>query len=144
MVIDRRMKTNIREAIRRTRKANLNTTVVLEVCCYISGLAYMLKLGQNEAGFKKYVKLYMPKTFALLEQRSRLLGKRRDYCLHALWRDIRNGLVHEIDCKCPSAIAPTGRMAVHLTVEDPRWPNKELVLCSPRFVDEFLKSLKSI
>ncbi len=144
MAIPQNMKTNIREAIRRTRKANLNTTVVLETCCYIDGLGSKLFTGGTEYRFKKYIKQYMPKTFDGLKRRSNLLGQKDDFCLHALWRDIRCGLVHEIDPKAPSAIAPTGKMPVHLTINDKRWPGKELVLCSPRFVADFLNSLRKI
>jgi hypothetical protein len=144
MAIPQNVKTNIRKAIRRTRKAKLRTTVVLEACCYIDGLGKRLFGGGSRGRFGKYIEHYMPRTFALLKTRSNLLGQKDDFCLNALWRDIRCGLVHEIDPKSRSAIAPRGKMPVHLTINDRRWPGKKLVLCSPRFVDDFLNSLQKI
>ena len=144
MAIPQKMKTNIKKAVLRTKKARLSTAVVLQACCYIDGLGNKLFTGGPEYHFKKYIEEYMPHTFALLRERSRLLKQKDDFCLHALWRDIRCGLVHEIDPKSPSAIAPTGKMSVHLTINDKRWPGKELVLCSPRFTDDFLNSLGKI
>jgi len=144
MVIQEQMKDNIRKAILRTRKAHLNTTVVLEACCFISGLAQRLHLGEDEPGFQKYIKLYMPETFDLLRQRGTLLGKGRGFCLHALWRDIRCGLVHEIDPKSPSAIIGTGNTSVHLNTTDERFLGKDLVLSSPKFIEEFLRSINKI
>ena len=144
MAIPQNMKANIKKAILKTRKAHLSTAVVLQACCYIDGLGSKLFTGGPEYRFKKYIKQYMPDTFAGLKKRSNLLGQKDDFCLHALWRDIRCGLVHEIDPKSPSAIAPTGKMPVHLNINDRRWPGKELVLCSPRFVDDFLNTLRKI
>lgn len=144
MVIPNKMKTNIRKSIKRTKEANLNTTVVLEVCCYIDGIGRKLFNGGSEYRFKKYIEMYMPETFDLLKKRSNLLGRKDDFCLHALWRDIRCGLVHEIDPKSKSVIIGRGKTSVHLNIKDKRYPKKHLVLSSPRFVDDFLNSLAAI
>jgi hypothetical protein len=144
MAIPQNVKTNIEKAIRRTRKAHLNTTVVLEACCYIDALGKQLFGGDSGPRFKKYIEQHMPDTFAGLKKRSNLLGQRDHFCLDALYGDIRCGVVHEIDPKFPSAIAPRGRMPVHLNINDKRWPGKKLVLCSPGFVDDFLNSLRNL
>jgi hypothetical protein len=144
MTIQRQTKSSIRKSILRTREAHLNTTVVLEACCYIDGLGQRLFNGGSEYRFKKYIELYMPDTFALLKERSKSLGQKDDFCLHALWRDVRCGLVHEIDPKSKSVIIGRGKTSVHLNTRDKRWPRKELVLSSPRFIDEFLKSVNNI
>ncbi len=144
MIIHRQVKKNIRESIKRTKKAGLNTTVVLEACCYIDGLGKKLFTGGSEYRFKKYIEEYMPVTFDLLKKRSNLLGKKDDFCLHALWRDVRCGLVHEIDPKSTSVILGRGKASVHLNIEDKRYPNKYLVLSSPKFIEDFLRSIKII
>ncbi len=109
MTVPRKMKDSIKKAILRTRKSHLNTTVVLEACCYIDGFGKRLFAGGSEYRFKKYIETYMPATSDLLRQRSKLLGKKDDFCLHALWRDIRCGLVHEIDPKSKSVIIRKGQ-----------------------------------
>jgi hypothetical protein len=144
MTIQRRIKSNIRKSILRTREANLNTTAVLEACCYIDGLGQRLFHGGPEYRFKKYIELHMPDTFTLLEKRSKSLGQKDDFCLHALWRDVRCGLVHEIDPKSKSVVIGRGKTSVHLNTKDKRWAHKDLVLSSPRFIDEFLKSINNI
>jgi len=144
MTIQKEIKNNIKKSISRTRKANLNTTVVLEACCYVDGLAQKLCLGKYERGFRKYIERYMPETFALLRERSRLLGQKDNFCLHALWSEVRNGLVHEIDPKSKSIIIGRGKTSVHLNTNDKRYRDKDLVLCSPRFVDDFLNSIKAV
>jgi len=63
MVIERRIKNNIKKSILRTRAANLNTTVVLEACCYIDGLGRQLFAGGSKYRFKKYIRRHMPETF---------------------------------------------------------------------------------
>ncbi|UCD52156.1 MAG: hypothetical protein JSW27_05865 [Phycisphaerales bacterium] len=146
MAIQKEVKANIRKSIERTRKANLTTTVVLEACCYIDNLGKKLFTGGSEYRFKKYMEMHMPATFGALKQRSNLLGKKDDFCLQALWHDIRCGLVHEIDPKSRSVIIGTGRGPVHLTINDNRFPRTkiDLDLSSPRFNDDFLKSLAGI
>lgn len=144
MAIKKEMKTNIEQSIKRTRKANLNTTVVRDACCYIDGLGKKLFSGHPEYRFRKYVEIYMPETFRQLKERSTLLGKKEDFCLHALWNDIRCGLVHEIDPKSTSVIIGRGKTSVHLNTKDKRFPNKNLVLSSPRFIDDFLNSIARI
>jgi hypothetical protein len=144
MTIPETTKRNIRKTILRMRRVHLKTPVVLVACCYVNGLAQELYLGKNERGFRKYIERYMPKTFAGLRERSRLIGKKDDYCLHTLWGKVRNGLVHEIHCKSGSHIIGRGKTPVHLNIKDKRWPGMELVLCAPRFVDEFLESLDNI
>jgi len=144
MTIQNEMTNNIKKAILRTRKAHLNTAVVLEACCYIDGLGKKLFAGGSEYRFKKYVEIYMPETFRQLQERSTLLGKKEDFCLHALWKDIRCGLVHEIDPKSKSVIIGRGKTSVHLNTKDKRFLDKDLVLSSPRFIEDFLSSVKNI
>lgn len=144
MAIERQTKRNIAESIRRTREANLNTTVVFEACCYIDGLGRKLFNGGSEYRFKKYIEMHMPVTCDQLKKRSNMLGRKDDFCLHALWRDIRCGLVHEIDPKSKSVIIGRGKTIVHLNIKDKRYRKKHLVLSSPRFVDDFLKSIKNV
>jgi hypothetical protein len=144
MPIDNETKNNIKKSIRRTRNANLNTAVVLQACCYIDGLGKKLFNGGSEYRFKKYVEMHMPVTFGLLKKRSNLLHKTDDFCLHALWRDVRCGLVHEIDPKSKSVIIGRGKGSVHLNTTDKRFHHKDLVLSSPKFIDDFLQSIDNI
>lgn len=146
MTIPEETKENIKKTIRRIKREKLKTPAVLVVCCYVNGLAQKLQLGKgkNKPGFKKYIEQYMPETFAGLRERSKLLGQKNDYCLDALWEDVRNGLVHEIHCKSGSHIIGRGKTPVHLNIKDKRWPGMKLVLSAPRFIDEFLKSLDDI
>lgn len=135
------IKINIKKSITRTKRANLNTTVVLEACCFIDGLGKKYFSGGSEYRFKKYIEIFMPKTFLGLEKRSIKLKKQKDFCLHALWRDVRCGLVHEIDSKSKSEILGRGKEIVHQNTQDKRFLGKDLVLSSPRFIDDFLCSL---
>jgi hypothetical protein len=144
MAIARETKRNIEQSIRRTRKARLNTTVVLEACCYIDGLGKRLFGGHPGPRFKKYVEMYMPETSDLLRKRSRLLGQRDSFCLDALWREVRCGLVHEIHPESKSVIIGRGRTSVHLNTKDKRYLGKHLVLSAPRFIDDFLASITRI
>jgi len=143
MFIQKEIKNNIKKSILRTRKANLNTVVVLEACCFIDGLGKKLFNGGSEYRFKKYINKYMPDTFKALEKRSKLLNKKEDFCLHTLWRDVRCGLVHEIDPKSKSLILGRGKTIVHLNIHDKRkdFIDKDLILSSPRFIDDFLNSI---
>src|SRR3989338_7955618 len=140
-MIPARVKTNISKSIGRTRAANLNTTVVLEACCFIDGLGKKVFSGGSEYRFKKYIEVFMPDTFLSLKKRSNSLGERKDFCLDVLWRDIRCGLVHEIYPKSKSVILGRGKDIVHQNTGDKRYLGKDLVLSSPRFIDDFLKSL---
>jgi hypothetical protein len=144
MTVSTRMKNNIKKSILRTSKANLSTAVVLQACCYIDGLGKMLFSGGPKYRFKKYIVTYMPDAYDLLRRRSNLLRQKDDFCLHVLWRDVRCGLVHEIDPKSKSTIVGHGKTAVHLNIADKRYSKKDLVLSSPRFIDDFLKSINNI
>ena len=144
MTIERQTKINIRKSIKRIREANLNTTAVLVACCYIDGLAQKLHLGKYETGFRSYIRQYMPKTFDLLRERSKSLEQKDDFCLHALWDQVRCGLVHEIDPKSRTVIVGRGKTSVHLNTNDERYRGKDLVLCSAKFVDDFMRSIDNI
>lgn len=141
MSINKVLKQNIKKSIIRCRKAGLNTTVVLLACCYIDGLGKIFFNGGSEYRFKKYIETLMPKTLKELKERSLKLRKKEDFCLHALWRDVRCGLVHEIDPKSKSVILGRGRDIIHQNIEDKRFEGKDLVISSPRFIDDFLNSL---
>lgn len=140
-MISAQIKTNIKKSISRTRTANLSTVAVLEACCFIDGLGKKIFSGGSEYRFKKYIEIFMPDTFSGLENRSIKLRKQKDFCLHVLWRDIRCGLVHEIDPKSRSVILGRGKEVIHQNVKDKRYPGKDLILSSPRFIDDFLNSL---
>lgn len=143
-MISAKTRTNIKKSIIRTRAANLNTAVVLVACCFVDGLGREYFSGGSEYRFKRYIEIFMPETFLGLEKRSIKLKKRKDFCLHALWRDIRCGLVHEVDPKSRSAILGRGKEVVHQNIKDKRYPGKDLVLSSPRFIDNFLGSLDKL
>lgn len=143
-MIDKIIKANIKKSISRIQGKRLNTTAVLLACCFIDGLGRKLFDGGSEYSFKKYVELYMPASFKSLETRSLKLAKKKDYCLHSLWRDIRCGLVHEIDPKSPAVVLGRGKSIAHQNVSDKRFTGRDLVISSPKFIEDFLTSLASI
>lgn len=142
MKLSKEIKVNIIKSTKRTRAANLNTAVVLQVCCYIDGLGKLLFGGKSESRFKQFIKCYMPNSFSQLKKRSVNLRKGENYCLDILWREVRCGLVHEINPKFNSVILGRGKTIVHQNIDDKRFLSKGLVLSSPRFVDDFLSSLE--
>jgi len=144
-MIDRRIKLNIQKSIDRVSKENLNTTIILLACCFIDGLGKKTFYGGPEYRFKRYIKDFMPETYRELKVRSLKLKRPDDFCLQVLWRDVRCGLVHEIDPKSKSIIlGRTGKSIVHQNTNDKRYLGKDLVLSSPMFFDNFLLSLNKL
>lgn len=133
---------NIIKSIKRTQAANLNTAVVLQACCYIDGLGKLFFIGGSKSRFKQFIKCYMHNSFFQLKKRSINLKKKKDFCFDILWQDIRCGLVHEINPKSNSAILGCGKTIVHQNINDKRFLGKDLVLSSPKFIDDFLSSLE--